>query len=330
MSDVPSSGAPAPVSAPVPSPAESAAEDQSSFGGGNTSGMNQPQEAALEKQIQAQNPTASKEAVKKEVARVKKLKLKVDGEDFEESFNPDDDEYLTRQLQLARVSQKRMQETAQLRKQVQGIEDYLSQAKGDPKKLRTLLRDLGADEKALAAQIIEEEISNSQKSPEQLEKEQLQNELQRLKDENEKKDQDYKSKEFERLQAQEYERYDVQISQAIEKSDLPKKPYVVKKMADYMLTALQNGVELTPDEIMPLVREEIAEDLKQMLSVSSDDVIEALIGKDVLNRLRKKSVAKAKANPPQPIRSGVKDSGRTSAKAPEVTEKKSFKQFFGV
>lgn len=273
---------------------------------------------------------ASVPEVKKELPRTKRLKLKVDGEELEEEVNFDDDEYLTKQIQMARVAQKRMQETAQLRKQMQGIEQYLSQAKGDPKRLRALLRDLGADEKALAAQIIEDEITNSQKSPEQIEKEKLQEELQRLKDEAQRKEEEFKSKEFERLQAQEYERYDMQISKALEKSDLPKQPYVIKKMADYMLTALQHGVELTPDEILPLVKDEIVDDLKQMFSVASDDVIEALVGKDTISRLRKKSVAAAKAKPPQPLKSSIKDTGKVNSKEEKPKDKQSFRTFFGV
>jgi hypothetical protein len=328
MADVPSTGvSSAPVVNSVPSPAEAAASDFKPFGQG-TGG--QETHAGLNENKSPEAKVTIPKLEEKKASNMRKLKLKVDGEEFEENFNPDDDDYITKQFQMAKVSQKRMQETAALRKQVQGIENYLAQAKGDPKKLRTLLRDLGADEKALAASIIDEEIANSQKSPEQLATEKLQNELQRLKDESTQKEQEYKAKEFERLQAQEYERYDMQISKAIESSDLPKQPYVIKKMADYMLTGLKHNISLTPEEIMPLVREEIANDIKEMFAVAPDSVIEALVGKDVLTRLRKNKVAKATGSPTS-VKSTIKDTGKSAPKKEtEPAKKLSYKNFFGV
>lgn len=329
MADTPA--AVASVATPTPSltPAQSAAQDQSTFGQNNAPVPEGTD--AVEAEVQAANPTATKAEVKKEAARIKKFKLKVDGEETEESYNLDDEDFLTKQFQMAKVSQKRMQESAALRKQVQGIEQYLASAKGDPKKLRVMIRDMGGDERALAATIIDEEIANSQKSPEQLATEKLQTELQSLKDANLKKEQEYQAKEFERLQAQEYERYDVQIGKTLESAGVPKQPYVIKKMADYMLTALQHGVALTPDEIMPLVKEEMANDIREMLAVAPDEFVENLVGKDVLTRMRKKGLAAAKTKAPMPVKSGIKDSGKLKEEAKDDSSKKvNFRNFFGV
>jgi hypothetical protein len=275
---------------------------------------------------------------KQEIKRIKALKIKVDGQEFDEALpfeiddTPESREYMTKQLQLARMSNKRAQTAADLQKKMDAIGDYLQQAKGDKKKLRALLKDLGADEKELAASIIEEEIENSKKSPEQLEKEKLEAELRELKDQQKKSKEEWEAREKERLYGQEAERYDMLVSKAIETSDLPKSPYVVKKMADYMLLGLENGIDIHPDDVISLVREEIQGDIQQMFAVMPEEVVEKLIGKDVLGKIRKRNVAKAKGagQPPVPVKSAIKDVGQKSQAEEKPIQKKTIKQLWGV
>ncbi len=129
----------------------------------------------------------------------------------------------------------------------------------------------------------------------------------------------------------EYERYDTLISKAIETSDLPKSPYVVKKIADYMLLGLNEGIDVSPEDVLPLVRDEIQNDLREMFAVMPDEVIEKIVGKDVFNRVRKKNVAKAKSAP-QPVKSAIKDTGAASKASASSSDaqKKTFRDFFGV
>lgn len=306
----------APVS--VPSPAESAAQTQTE--------MLNPT-ASTEATAPEATPAAAAKAVEKQL---KKLKLKVDGKEEDFEFDPNDDEFMTRQLQMSKMGQKRAQEFSQLQKEVA---DFIQELKANPRKI---LSDpnIGIDIKKMAAEVIEEEIENSKKSPQQLEKEKLEAELQELKDQRQREKSENDKREFERLQAHEYERYDTLMTQALDKSDLPKTPYVVKKMADYMLLGLQNGVDVSPQDVLPLVRQEMQNDLKEMFAVMPDEVIEALVGKDVIGRIRKKSVAKAKqGTPPTPVSKAVKDVGQTSTteeKKASTGKKTTFKDFFGV
>lgn len=281
----------------------------------------------------AEGEAAESTAAKKEAARIKKLRLKVDGQELEEELpfeiddNPEAVEYMTRQLQMSKAAQKRMGEHAQLQKEVKY---FLDELRKNPRKI---LSDptIGIDVKQLAAQIIEEEIANSQKSPEQLEKERLEAELRSLQEEREQEREELRQKEFSRLQEIEYERYDNLMSKALETSDLPKSPYVVKKMADYMLLGLNEGIDVSPEDVLPLVREEIQNDLREMFAVMPDEVIEKIVGKEVFSRVRKKNVAKAKAAP-TPVKSAIKDTGASTKGATNANsaEKKSFRDFFGV
>lgn len=287
----------------------------------------QSQETLPQDQI---TPEAKKVAAVKEVEKkLKKLKLKVDGQEFEEEFDPNDDEYMTRQLQMAKAGQKRMGEHAQLQKEVKAFIDAL---KKDP---RRVLSDptIGVDVKKFAAQILEEEIENSKKSPEQLEKEQLEKELKALKEEREREKEENQQKDFQRLQDQAYERYDISISNAIEKSDLPKSPYVVNKIADILLLGLKNGLDVSAEDAMSIVHDDITNDIKQMFSAMPEEVIEKIVGKDIINKIRKKSIAKAKSsgNVPTPLKSSIKDVGAVKKEAKkEDAPKKNFKQFFGI
>ena len=281
----------------------------------------------------AEGEAAEAQATQAAAARIRKLKLKVDGQELEEELpfdlddNPEAVEYMTRQLQLSKVAQKRMAEYSQLQKEAVSLVETLR------KNPRKVLSDpsIGIDVKQLAAQIIEEEIANAQKSPEQLEKERLENELKSLQEEREREREEAREKEFSRLQEMEYERYDTLISKAIETSDLPKSPYVVKKIADYMLLGLNEGIDVSPEDVLPLVRDEIQNDLREMFAVMPDEVIEKIVGKDVFNRVRKKNVAKAKSAP-QPVKSAIKDTGvasKASASSSDA-QKKTFRDFFGV
>ena len=279
------------------------------------------------------DPNATPAAKAQAVKKLNALKIKVDGQEFEEKLpfeidpnNKDAVDYMRKNLQFSKAAQKRMGEKAQLETEVRS---FLEQLKSNPKKL---LSDptYGVDLKKLAAEMIEEEIKNAQKSPEQLAKEKIEGELQDLKEQREKEKKEYEQREFERIQATEYERYDTQLTQALEKSDLPKSPYVVKKMADYMLMGLKEGLDVTPDDVLPLVREEILEDIRAMAQAMPLETIEKLFGGDILTQIRKKNVAKAKSAP-KTNNPKLPDVGATKASpTAEVPKKKTIKEMFGV
>lgn len=277
------------------------------------------------------DPNASKAEIKAAQKMLKKLTLKIDGEEVEEELPfeiPDTDEaknYMRRELQMGKMGQKRAQEKSQIEKEVV---KFIEDLRKNPRKA---LSDpaIGLDLKQLATQIIEEEIENSKKSPEQLEKEKLQAELQALRDEREKEKKESQEKEIARMKDEAFERYDMLMSQTLEKSDLPKSPYVIKKMADYMLLGLQNGKDITPEDVLPLVREEIQDDLKQMFAVMPDEVVEKLIGKDKLNSLRKKNIMKAKqVNPALKGSAKIADTGKIKVEAKDPKSKQTFKDYF--
>lgn len=323
MSEVNASAPVAQESAPVSSnPTENQPQVQA-----NSSSEGQ---TVADLQDAAANGTPAEQKAAKKM--LKELKIKYNGKESIERLPfeiPDDEEsrnFMTKHLQMSKQGNVKAQEYNQLESEVRS---FIEELRKNPRKVLTD-PSLGMDVKKLAAEIIEEEIANSQKSPEQLEKEKLEKELKAMKEEREKEREEAKKREFERIQQESFERYDMQITQALEKSDLPKSPYVVKKMADYMLMGLQQGIEVTPEDVLPLIRDEIQGDLKEMFAVMPEEVIEAIIGKDVFTRVRKKNIAAAKAAkaPPTAQQAKVDTGVKTADEKPK--QKQSFKDFFNI
>lgn len=312
-------------------PADSGAEDTST--NSTTEGSETQEVSGGDTQAGAQaaatikDPKAPKAAKVQAEKQLKKLKLKVDGEEFEEEYDPNDEEYMTRQFQLAKVAQKRMNDFASLQKEVI---NFVKELKTNP---RRALSDpnIGLDVKQLAAQIIEEEIAQSKKSPEQIEKEKLQAELQAMKEEREREKQTAQQKEYERLVAQTEEHYDIQIDKALQNTDLPKEDYVVKKIADYLYVGLKAGKDITVEDVMPLVREEIINDLNHLINALPDDQLDKFVGKTIQDRMRKKNIAKATKAKSAPGSSKALDVAKKSGNdGKKAAPKKTFKDFFGM
>ena len=283
------------------------------------------------------DPNASKAQKVEAKKTLKSLKIKFNGREFEEQLPfeiPDDPEaikYMQNKLQMDRLARVKSQESSDQQKM---INQFLTDLKKNPRKV---LSDptIGVDLKRIAAEMIEEEIENSKKSPEQLEREKLEAELKAMKEEREREKEDFNKRELDRLQEQEFERYDMLITKAIEKTDLPKSPYIVKKMADYMIMGLQKGMDVSPEDVLPLVRDEMQNDLREMFAVMPEEVIESIVGKDVINRIRKKNLQKAKSGSAQAAQqvsnAKPKDTGaNVQPKAAKPADKKKYSDFFGI
>lgn len=228
---------------------------------------------------------AAKEAVKEEIKRnIKKLKLKVDGETIEEEVDLDDEEGLTRQLQLAKAAQKRMSEASEQRKQIEAVMNLLMNS---PDKA---LQELGIDPEQFAVNFLQNKIEESKKSPEQLEREALQKELEELRSKVQREEEERKSAELARLQNEAEKQLEDGIMSALQSSNIPQSPLAIKKMAEIMYTALQNDINLDPKDVIPLMKREIEADIKDFIKIAPDEMVEALLGAERINNFRKRSI----------------------------------------
>ena len=296
-------------------------------------GTEESQEASTDdgtSQEGAEAVAAEAKAVKKAVEQAKKnnkkkYKIKVDQKEEELEFDADNEEEVRKHLQLSRAAQKRMQESSDLKRDVT---DLFTRLNTDPfSVLADTENGLGMNVEDLVKKYVEQKLADAEKSPEQLQFEQTQNELKRLKAERE---QEKVQREKERYDAQlqsEIIRYDQMMTKTLENSEFKKpSPYLVKKMSDYLILGVQNGLDVTPDDILPIVRSEIQSEIRELINSAPEAVIEEMFGKEIFNKMRKKNLAKAKQAPVHA--SSVKDAGVRGKTTDKPVEKVSARDFF--
>lgn len=266
-------------------------------------------------------------AAKKEPAKSnkKKLKIKVDGKEEDYEFDPDNEEEIRKTAQFSRAAQKRMSEMAEMKKDVT---ELIQRLQKDPLSfLADKENGLGMDTEDLVRKYVEQRLADAAKSPEQLKAEATERELQRIKSEREQEKTDRERERYEAALQNEIIKYDNMMTQALENSEFKKpSPYLVKKMSDYLILGVENGIDVTPQDILPLVRDEIQSEIRELINSAPEEVIDAMFGKEIFNRMRKKNVAKAKQAPVHA--SSVRDTGEKSGKTVEEKDKISYKQFF--
>lgn len=222
---------------------------------------------------------------------IKKFQLKVDGKTVEREVDLSDEEYIKQMLQLAEVSKSRMSETANIKKAFQA---EMSRLKQDP---WSVMKDLGLDPDELAEMRIQQRIEEMKKSPEQLAQEKIQKELQEAREEAKRLKEEKEQLEMAKLQEQAAVQLEEEIMGALDgHRTLPKSQYVVKRIADSMLWAMNNGFgDVTAEDVVPLVEKEMRDELNRFMDEMPEDLMEKYIGQRNIDRLRKRRVSAAKA-----------------------------------
>jgi hypothetical protein len=268
------------------------------------------------------------EITKQEAKELKKiLKLKVDGQEFEEEVDFNDEEGLKKHLQKSKAFDKRLKEFSQYKSQVDSI---IEQLKQDPE---SILEKLGLDVDQLAEKRLSRKVEEMKKSPEQIEREKMQKELEDLRKEKKSAEESREKSELERMRNEQAQKIEVDITDALDsaKSILPKKnPLVMQRVAQTMLMAMQNGYEnVTAKDVIPLVEKQWRSELNEFFNVLPEETIEMLVGKENLSRYRKKQVS---SNRPKVQTATAKQVAKDTGTRQEVEEddrpKKKMRDFF--
>lgn len=246
---------------------------------------------------------------------VRKLRLKVDGEEFEEELPFDipkeQEEYLKKQLQLAKVSQKRMQAAAEKErhiKQMEGdIRDFLLELKENPIKV---LSDpnLSVDLKAIAQTIMNQELEDAAKTPEQKEREELEKRLKTLEEEKSRIERESRERELKVEEDKIATQIEQEITEAISANNLPNDPEVVGLIAKNLKIAMKFNLALTAKDVIPVVKRELYEKAKLRLSLLSDEELFDFVGEERFNNIRKNMIKSLKQQLPPSARQ-IKDGG---------------------
>lgn len=274
-----------------------------------------------------EKPTDSKadKAAKKDAR--KKYELMVNGKKKDVELDFDNDEEVKKYLQKAFASDEKFQEAAMTRKQAEQLVEML---RTNP--LQILRHpELGLDIKALATSILNEEIEEMGKTPEQKRMEELERKLAEKENREKELEKQKQEAELERFRAETYQQLDDDITSALSSSDLPKSPYVIKRIADAMMEAVDvhGYTDVRVQDIMPYVEQQILSEIQQMFEAKPADVMEKIIGKKNLDSYRKSKISKSRK--PVETAESVKDSGGSKADSKKVAaeDKVTFKKMFG-
>lgn len=308
-------------------PAEGSEEEGSSFKNAAKEVIDQiegnSEEESEEEEGESEEEEESKEEKKaKEEAR-KAWKLKVGGKEVEIT----DEEELIKRAQMGYSADEKWQEAAKMRKE---LESFVKVLQTNP---TAALEQLGYNVDELAESHIQRRIEEMQKSPEEIEREKLQREIEELRQREKAREEELRAKEMEQVQEKYAMQIENEISDALDSSKtLPKSPYVVKRIADALLLAMNNGYhDVQVSDVLPVVESDIKSEIQDMFSAMPEEVVESIVGKNTLNKLRKRRVKKAKQAPKKPK---VEPTGRAEINAAKEKqankkpEKMSAKDFF--
>jgi hypothetical protein len=311
------------VSSPAPAPQESAesisVESQPNQEGEQSLPESQQEVSDQSPEEAIQEAVENGEISKKEANKlIKEFKLKVDGKEFTKTVDLSDEDFLRQQLILAETARSRMSETANIKKAFQA---EMGRLKQDP---WSVMKDLGLDPDELAEMRIQQRIEEMKKSPEQLAQEKIQKELQEAREEARRLKEEKEQLEMSKLQEQAAVQLEEEIMGALDgHRTLPKSQYVVKRIADSMLWAMNNGFgDVTAEDVVPLVEKEMRDELNRFMDEMPEDLMEKYIGQRNIDRLRKRRVSAAKAAIPSV--NDIKPTNKSLAaeKAPEKSKQK--------
>lgn len=278
------------------------------------------QEAAPEAEQKAAAIEQKKEEIK---AAKRQIQAKVNGKMRAIEIDPNDDKELTKYIEKALAADEKFSEASSMRKQVEGFIDALR--KNPLEILRN--KDLGLDLRALAEKVLMEDLEEQQKTPEQKEQEKLNKELEELKKQLEEEKNAKRNAELEKMREQQFKQLDDEITSSLQNSSLPKSPYVVKRIADALIEAVNLGYnDIGVKDIMPFVEEQIQLEIQQMFEAMPSEVLEKLVGKQHLTNMRKTRIAQSKA---KPALNAIKDTGKKEEVKKEESKAKSMEDVFG-
>ena len=260
------------------------------------------------------------ETQEEQVERIKKLLLKVDGEEIEEELpfevDPEHAEYLKKELQMSRAAQKRMAEAATIRKEFDSI---LEQVKsGDAE----ILQKLGLNVDDFVNQFVENKLKEAELSPEERKIQELEKALADKEAREKELEEARQAEESQRIQQEIQLNIENEIADLLDGDDiLGPNPYFAKRIIDKLIDAHDMGLQATPSQIFPIVKEEILGEFQQMGASLDSSRFEKLYGKPTLEKLRKERLDQLRKAAPAATKKKVVDTAANS-EAPETEEKK--------
>lgn len=252
--------------------------------------------------VEASEPAESNESevIQTAVAAPRRFKVKVD--ETEEDVS---EEELLKGFQMAKSSDKRFKEAAQLRKEAekekQQIQDLLKQVKDNP----DLLEQLGIDLDGYSEKRMLRKLEKSLKSPEELELEELRSFKSKQEEHANKAKEVEAAKAKEREYAQASEQLDNEIFDALKEVGLKPTPRLIARMAEQLLATLDDeGSRVSAKDAYGRVKNDYQADVSELLeNLEPSQLNEMFPG--LVKKLRDYSISQAKPTEVPSFKAGV-------------------------
>lgn len=242
----------------------------------------------------------------------KMRKVKVNGKE-----HVVDEDTVFREYQKYQAANELFQQANMSKKQVT---DFVRALQENPDEV---LRNpqLGINKRELAEKWLREEIEAELVDPKD-------RRLKELEEENN----GYKSKEEEKRQAKEQEEHQARVTEyrqqistdlerAMEATVLKKDEATLREMASVMRMAIEQGIEVTPEEIARHVETKKLNNFIQVAQRLDGDQLLEFLGKDVTNKIRKADLAKLRGPAKEEAPLAPKPSTNTKDKAPKTMDR---------
>lgn len=244
----------------------------------------------------------------------KSYKFKVDDQEITEELT---DEEVLQRLQKHKGSDKRFQEAAELKRQTERFYQLMKE-----KPLDMVEKIHGPAAREMMEKHLWAKIQREQMDPQQRELLETKERLQTL--EQEKKDFEAKQQQeqFNKLKLQHAQNFDKEIKDALAASGKAVTPYAYKRVAHYMLTAMNEGRTLAAKDAVPLMDTDLQADLRAMFETTNEDNILQLLGDPVLEKVRKADLKRVRGGNAAPTPPPVQKKEEKKPLDPRELEKR--------
>lgn len=210
------------------------------------------------------------------------------------------------------AADEKFQKAAATQKEVNA---FIERMKVDEDAFDEFIKFLGKDPDDVYKKQLGKSLKRKVMTPEEAEREELRSKVQKYEAEKKAEEKRKHEEQVKALQEKYEQQYDKEMSEAIQGSGLPKTPKTVKRCAQIMYRALEQGYDLPWTLVVEEVRREYQEDMKEMFGNADADSLVKLFGDDIAKKFTSASLKKRVVDP-EP----VTEENRSPAKGKKTEE----------
>ena len=215
--------------------------------------------------------------------------LKINGKQREIGSYDD----MKRLAQLGLAANEKFQQASEKIRQAEAIVELLQT---NPEKA---LHRLGFDVRQMAEEYLKNELQKEVLTDEQRKMLELEQKLADYEADKKMRDEQEKASRISELQRHYEAELSDKIIGAIETYKLPRNERTISRIAEKLYVALENGYEIDPLDVAPLVKQEVDEELRGMYGTLDVESMLQILGEDNLKKIREYELKKVKDKAPK-------------------------------